>query len=274
MRVEFWGVRGSAATPDDDKVRYGGNTISVVVTTEAMPTHFFVLDAGTGLARFGSDLLDTAHEYKAHVLLSNLHLYHIIGFQFTPLAYSPLCHTVVIGPNTRNIALETVFDHIMAPSYSPVYGLAHLNADAQFEEVSPNSLTVQDMKVTPFPFPQGPENECWGYRLSNGDATLAYLSDAQVRDKNGEFLPKALALADGAQLLILGTYDPDRQNSQHITYEDGIELARRCGVQRLCLTHHHPDATDDDLDALQADLNENVTDVEVIIASERSVFEL
>jgi phosphoribosyl 1,2-cyclic phosphodiesterase len=274
MRLEFWGVRGSAATPDADKVRYGGNTLSVVVTVASMPRHYFVLDAGTGLARFGSDLLDTKHEYKAHVLLSNLHLYHIIGLQFTPLAYSPLCHTVVIGPNTRNIALETVFDHIMSPSYSPVYGLAHLRADAQFDEVKAETFTVQDVQVTPVPFGPGTDSESWGYRLSDGKATVAYVTDVRLRDSRGAFVPGALDLVQGAQLLIVGAFDPSHEREHYVTYQDGLELARQCGATQLCFTHHHPKATDNDLDAVQQDLTDNVTDIEVIVAAEGTVFEL
>ena len=273
MRVEFWGVRGSSATPDADKVRYGGNTISVVVTLKSQPAHFFVLDAGTGLARFGSDLLDTQHEYEAHVLLSNLHLYHIIGFQFTPLAYSPLCHTVVIGPNTRHLALESVFDHIMAPSYSPVYGLAHLNADAQFQEVTPQTIKIRNVQVTPYPFAVGTDGESWGYRLSNGNAAIAYLMDVPVRDKSGDLLPQTLELVDGAALMIVGAYDPAHERGQHVNYEDGIELARSGGVPRLCFTHHHPTITDDELDALQDELQQHVTDIEVTVAAEGLIYE-
>ena len=273
MNVEFWGVRGSAATPDSNKLRYGGNTTSIVLTSRAVPNHFYVLDAGTGLARFGNTL-DLRESYSATVLLSHLHLYHIIGFQFTPLAFSPRCQTHVIGPSTRNIAMETVFDHIMSPSYSPVYGLANLMADVSFEEVSAETRRIHDMTISAAPFYNSAEVDSWGYRLDNGQHAIAYLTDARVRSSGGDFEPNAERLAKGVTVLIVGAFDPDHNRRDLATYADALELAEKCGIQHIYFSHHHPDATDDDLDSLQHQLNDEYPLLNAVIAAEGMIIDL
>ena len=51
MRIRFWGVRGSIATPGPSTVRYGGNTACVEVRDAT--DRLLVLDAGTGLRELG-----------------------------------------------------------------------------------------------------------------------------------------------------------------------------------------------------------------------------
>jgi len=266
MQIEFWGTRGSAATPDVDKLRYGGNTSSIVVTMPDMPNHFFLLDAGTGLARFGSTL-DRNQAYQGTLLLSHLHLYHIIGYQFTPFAYSRNFHTRLIGPNTRNIAMESVFDHIMSPSYSPVYGLSNLVATVHFEEVDETPRQVERVTVSALPFANSEEMPSWGYRLDDGEHVLVYITDALLR-QGDELTPNALRLCRGADVLIAGAFDPDHERPNLTTYADAIEVARHSGVGRVYLVHHHPESTDDDLDREQAHLNQVHADLSVIIAAE------
>jgi ribonuclease BN (tRNA processing enzyme) len=273
MRIEFCGVRGSAATPDADHLIFGGNTSCIVVTMPDQPDHFFILDAGTGLARFGSRLkLDQA--YSATVLLCHLHLHHILGLQFTPLVFSKRCTTWVIGPNTTNFALESVFDHIMSPSFSPVYGLEHLMAQVTFSEVSDQPITVGPTTIRAAAFPHDDDSSSWGYRLEHGGKVLVYLTDAQVRLATGELDPRALALVKGADVLIGGAFDPTFQRQERTTYEDVLSLAERGGVPTVYLTHHHPEANDEHLTWVQGELNNHNPHLKIVLGREGLVAEV
>ena len=46
MKVKFWGVRGSIASPGPKTVRYGGNTTCIEIRTDS--NELIILDAGTG----------------------------------------------------------------------------------------------------------------------------------------------------------------------------------------------------------------------------------
>ncbi len=47
MKVRFWGVRGSIASPGPKTVRYGGNTTCIEIRTDN--NELIILDAGTGI---------------------------------------------------------------------------------------------------------------------------------------------------------------------------------------------------------------------------------
>jgi ribonuclease BN (tRNA processing enzyme) len=272
MKVKFWGVRGSAAAPDADKLGYGGNTSSIVISTDSMPRTYVLLDAGTGLTRFGNTL-NLSESYDAIMLLSHVHLYHIIGFLFTPLAYSKNCRTRIVGPGTRNFAMESVFDHIMSPSYSPVYGRSYLLADVQFQEVSLVPLYFGHFTIYAAPFPHSEETESWGYRVEDGRSCTTYITNASLRDRDGRLYDNALALANGADLLILGTFDPSHDQGQPSTYDDGIELARAAGVENIIFCHHHPTATDEELDLERETIQDLNPDLNISLAIEDVVLE-
>lgn len=246
MQIEFWGVR-SAAAPDPDKVRYGGNTNCVIVTSHDAPGHYFVLDAGTGLARFGSTL-DPTGAYEATILLSHVHLYHIIGFQFTPFTFSKASHTSVIGCGTRELGIEDVIDRILAPIYSPVYGRANLMANVRFEEVTSERRRVAGVDILGMPFDHSIETNSWGYRLQDSHGSVVYLVDTDLRNPSGELDPSALRLARNADVLIVGATDPYHYHGEGTPYADALNLAHLSGAKHLIMSNHHPNATDEQLD--------------------------
>lgn len=267
MEIVFWGVRGGESVPDNDKVRYGGNTISAVIYDPATPQEYILLEAGTGAARFGATL-DPSQPHRALMLLSHLALYQIIGFPFTPFAFSPNYQTVIVGPSTHNIALETIFDHIMSPSYSPVYGLSNLMADCTFQEANSQGLQFGDYNIISLPFEHSPESDAWGYRLEKGNRAITYLNDSRIRLPNGNFNPFALSLAEKADLLIFGTFDPHHAERVYANYDDVFDLAQACQVKQVVICRHRPSATDNDLDALNQHIQHQHPEMTIQLAYE------
>jgi phosphoribosyl 1,2-cyclic phosphodiesterase len=123
----------------------------------------------------------------------------------------------------------------------------------------------------------------FGYRVSAGSATIAYLSDHSPLaygpgpDGLGEYHPAAMALADGADVLI---HDAQHTAAElprlaflgHSAVEYAVGLARRCGVGTLVLFHHDPWRTDDEIDGLVASVSE--AGVRVIAAYDGMVLEI
>ena len=54
MKIRFWGVRGSIASPGEHTAYFGGNTSSVEVQCGSTT---ILLDAGTGLRSLGMQML-------------------------------------------------------------------------------------------------------------------------------------------------------------------------------------------------------------------------
>ncbi len=144
MKIKFWGVRGSIATPlkgDEIKEKkkdaimgflsksqdyenleaaveqfleqeyggkhtYGGNTTCVEVLSEKNDSYIF--DIGTGLREAGLDMLGRGFlgEGKVKIFLSHIHWDHISGFPFFVPAFIPGNQINIYGSKAHEEALE------------------------------------------------------------------------------------------------------------------------------------------------------------------------
>ncbi|HLF40210.1 MAG TPA: MBL fold metallo-hydrolase, partial [Acidimicrobiia bacterium] len=84
MKLSVWGTRGSLPSPRPGTARYGGNTSCVQLDTASGTT--VVLDAGTGINRLG-DFPPSVE--RVDVLLTHLHMDHILGLGFFAALFQP-----------------------------------------------------------------------------------------------------------------------------------------------------------------------------------------
>ena len=103
----------------------------------------------------------------------------------------------------------------------------------------------------------------FGYRISDGKSTIAYLSDHSPtsigpgNDELGEHHDTAMQLARGCDLLIHdGQYTdaelPSRISWGHASCGYAVGFARAAHAGRVLLFHHEPSRTDDAIDEIIA----------------------
>ncbi|HEX3622498.1 MAG TPA: MBL fold metallo-hydrolase [Acidimicrobiales bacterium] len=251
MRVTFYGVRGSFPCPSPANRRYGGNTASVALEVEGEPPIF--LDLGTGLPRY-----DTApatrdgRPFRAAALVTHLHLDHVQGLAFFPVVHEAGTQLDVYGPPQEEGSLREGFARLVDPPYFPLT-LDQVVGDLRFHEVCRDELAIGGADVTVRAVPHlGPTV---GYRVAWGGGTLAYISDHQAPTDPNFVDPDVLELCDGVDLLIHeGQYTPEEFEAKgdwgHCTVDYAARVARASGARRLCIFHHDPWRTDDQLDAV------------------------
>jgi phosphoribosyl 1,2-cyclic phosphodiesterase len=277
MKLRFWGVRGSFATPGPHFLRYGGNTPAVEIVNDAGQR--VVIDLGTGITALGKQLM--AEEFgegrgTLPVLLTHTHLDHIQGLPFfTPLFIRGNC-VRILGPELRGSTLDQALQNQLNGHYSPLYGLENLAAGVVLDTVQPgSSLPVEGFEVTAAALPHG-GMMVLGLRIRADGKTIAFLSDVEYPLSGPT--PEALALAAGADLLIHDAMFSDaeyvsRAGWGHSPVSSAIAVAERAGAGRLALFHHSPDSTDAEIDTIVASARRR-TSIPLFAAAEGPAFEI
>jgi phosphoribosyl 1,2-cyclic phosphodiesterase len=256
MKVTFYGVRGSIATPGPTTVRYGGNTVCVGVRL-ADGTQI-VLDAGTGVRVLGDELLKLPKlPSPIHMFVTHAHWDHIIGAPFFAPVWEKEAHIVIHALSRRaerSIARMVVFDGEHFP-------IAARDIPARVDRppfvghaVRVGSATVSQVFLN---HPGG----CDGFRIDDdGGASLTYLTDNELSPP-GPLTTTMDALASFAQGTSLLIHDaqylpsdmPQKRGWGHSLVDEVLVLAKMAEARAVALHHHDPWRDDNALDQIARD---------------------
>jgi phosphoribosyl 1,2-cyclic phosphodiesterase len=258
MRLHLCGVRGSTPAPGDMFARVGGHTSCVAIAHDADEVLRLVLDGGTGLRNVAGLLAGAP--FDGAVLLGHLHWDHTQGLPFFTAGDRPDARVAVHLPVAGG-APEHALQGLMAPPFFPI-SVDGLRGRWTFHALDEGPLAVEGFSVLVREIPH-PGGRTFGFRVSDGHATVAYLSDhgpvalGPGPDGWGPYHDAALTLATGADVLLhdaqyTAAELPSRGHFGHSCVEYAVALAERAGVERLLLFHHDPGRTDEQVDALVA----------------------
>lgn len=267
MKITFWGVRGSIASPGPRTVRYGGNTTCIEVRTDS--NELIILDAGTGIFPLSQTLLAEL-PIQANVFISHSHWDHIQGLPFFMPAFIPGNVLRLHGPSdpVSGQGVEQVLAVQLQHSYFPV---RETRGTIEYVTLLPGqSLRVGSATVTPYLLNHSLVN--FGYRIEAQGKSVFFTGDyeppyniyaprdasyaayqAQVDTQQAAII-QAMR---GVDVLIADTcYTaqeyPARQGWGHGTFQTGIQAACQAGAKVLYCTHHEPTRSDDALEAVFA----------------------
>lgn len=277
MKVRFWGVRGSFATPGPLFLRYGGHTTCVEIINEAGQQ--LLIDIGTGATAFAKKMM--AGDFGKGrgflpILLSHTHLDHIQGLPFFTPFFIKGNSIHILGPEPSDLKLSETLQNQLNGHYSPLYGLENLTAGVTVDPAQPGtSLPVEGFEVS-CDFLQHGAMQVLGYRISADNQIVTFLSDVEYAEPTPD--EAALVLARDADLLIHDAMFSDfeyqsRRGWGHSPVSAALAVAQAAGAKRLALFHHSPDATDAEIDAL-AEEAQSRAEIPVIAASQSVPVEL
>ena len=251
-RLKFWGVRGTVATPEPDKLRYGGNTACAAI--QVSDDELLILDCGTGVRALGAKL---AKERKGrptryHVFLSHYHFDHVEGLSLFQPLYDKSSTITFHGFASDGRTIRQNLEKLIAPPYFPV-ALAGVPARIDFKDVDGTVFEVGGLKVASIPLSH-PDGSV-AYRVSHGERSLVFATD---HEHGIEAVDRALvAFCRGAEYLIYDAtymeaeYEALRKGWGHSTWYAAVNVARSAEVKTLILFHHHPEHTDTQLDEME-----------------------
>lgn len=266
MKIKFWGVRGSIASPGPATVRYGGNTTCIEVRTDN--NELIILDAGTGIFPLSQTLLAEL-PVQANVFISHSHWDHIQGLPFFIPNFIPGNTLRLHGAfdPVSGKGVEQVMAVQLQYSYFPVRE-AEMKARIEYVTLSPEqSLQVGSATITPY-LMNHPVID-FGYRIDCGDKSVFFTGDHEPPyniyepgdEAHGEyqgFVDEKLAAIhkamQGVDVLIADSSYTQAEYAAkrgwgHGTFDTSIQSALKVGAKVLFCTHHEPTRSDDALEA-------------------------
>ncbi len=294
MKVRFWGVRGSIASPGPKTVRYGGNTTCIEIRTDR--NELIILDAGTGIFPLSQTLLAEL-PITANVLITHSHWDHIQGLPFFIPNFIP-GNTLRLHGSFDPVSgkgVEQVMAVQLQYSYFPVRE-AEMKAHIEYVTLVPGeSIQIGSAVVTPYLLNHPVIN--FGYRIECDGKSVFFTGDHEPPyniyepgddgyDEYQVFVDDKAAMIhaalDGVDVFIADcSYTdaeyPAKRGWGHGTYSMSIASARKAGAKVLFCTHHEPTRSDDALEKVfQEALSANAAlaeGIDIRLAREGDVYE-
>ncbi|WP_299877286.1 MBL fold metallo-hydrolase [uncultured Cocleimonas sp.] len=254
MKIKFYGVRGSIATPGPSTIRYGGNTACVSVRSD--DGSHFVLDAGTGIKILGDELMEQSSKEDIHLFFSHYHWDHIQGFPFFLPAYQPDQTINLLAAHMQDEETHTVLTQMTDPHF-PVPS-DRLEAKVKVLSVINSMLLIgkTQVKTKSLNHPGGGS----AYRLDMPEGSMAYATDNELFPPNepDTNYQEWVDFFQGVDYLIHDAMylDDELQKTHgwgHSLISQTLQLAVDAKVSNLILFHHDPSRTDEQLDQILID---------------------
>ena len=265
MKVRFWGVRGSIASPGPNTVRYGGNTTCIEIRTDE--NELIIIDAGTGIFPLSQTLLAEL-PVTANVLITHSHWDHIQGLPFFIPNFIPgnLLRLHGAFDPVSGKGVEHVMSVQLQYSYFPVRE-AEMKARIEYVTLAPEqSIQIGSAKVTPY-LMNHPVID-FGYRIEANGKSVFFTGDHEPPlniyepgddgyDEYQSFVDDKAAdirrAMQGVDVLIADcSYTekeyPAKKGWGHGTFNTSIQYAKDAGAKVLFCTHHEPTRSDDALE--------------------------
>jgi ribonuclease BN (tRNA processing enzyme) len=213
-----------------------------------------LLDAGSGIHRLADFNAGTT---RVDVLLTHLHMDHILGLGFFGALFQPDLEVHIWGPPSTTLDLKARLSRYLSPPLFPVR-LTDLPCKLHLHDAPrgtfdlPGASVTADLVCHPGP--------TLGYRVAADGAKLTYIPDHEPALGDKDFLgstdwTSGFALMAGADLLIHDSQYTDEEYPSHVgwghsTINHTMALAEAAGVGTLAPFHHDPGHNDVMLDRL------------------------
>lgn len=234
MKLKVLGTRGSFVSVRKENEIYGRNTSSFYLDAG---TRLF-LDAGTGILHCE----DLPSEKAIHILLSHVHIDHVLGlFEWKPL-YDPDREIRIYGHRRKGKTIMEQLDAIIGPPYWPIR-LSQFPAKIRFHDLEEGkTLMIDDLAIDSIASIH--PDETYMYRIENNGISFGYALDYETgRDEER----KAERFFRNCDLVIFDGNDLPGQEKEgygHSSWKQGMELCTEAKIRKLLISHYGYDLDD------------------------------
>jgi phosphoribosyl 1,2-cyclic phosphodiesterase len=251
MRIKFWGVRGSLASPGMEFYRAGGNTMCVELQCGERT---LIFDAGTGIRGLGSQLIGQHTNRKIDLMFTHVHYDHVEGVPFfAPFFSTEFSIDVWMGHLDGADSTENAMKGLMRRPYFPV-GPEVFAANIRYREIEEFERFKLGNDIEIITVPLNHPGGATGYRVEYKGNSFAFVTDTE--HVPGKHDRNILGLVKDVDLFAYDTSFTDEELKEftgfgHSTWEEALRLRELSGAGAFLGLHHMPYRTDNDVDAIE-----------------------
>ncbi|GHU81235.1 MBL fold metallo-hydrolase [Spirochaetia bacterium] len=279
VTINFYGVRGSYPTAEQEMMQYGGDTACVEIVKKnkqgvMVPV---IVDGGTGLIRLGRTMTPKIikKEYSASfpILFTHYHLDHIEGYKFFTPNFLKSCTIHLLGMKTAELTPELVLKQIMA---HPIFPISYTDFKAvrtntvlgdgdvfyisqEGEPVWEKEDPLYEIQVLQAFAPSHPQQGALYFKVIDCEDGTAVACVWDIESHRGgdtrviNFIQDADVLIHDTQYTDEQYYDRNMpvQGFGHSTYAMAIENALEGKVRYLVAIHYDPTHDDTFLEGIK-----------------------
>lgn len=245
IRLTIWGCRGSLPVGGPGTARYGGATACLVLEEG---DRRLILDAGTGLRRFGRSRSEREWGGRHTILLSHAHPDHLAGLPFFPALYDRTATVEIVGPDQPTASLEVILARQFDASVWPLPPAATLVP----RPIGPGRFMAGGFSATATRLAHA--GVTLGYRIdTEAGRSVSYVTDNELGAMHPESRRALVHMVAGSDVLVHDATYTDallegRAGWGHSSAEASVRLGLESGCRKVVLFHHDPDADDRTLD--------------------------
>lgn len=230
---------------------FGGNSPCVQIASDAGGDKYLLCDLGSGARAFAQHMMRThgpAKPQTYHFVMSHMHWDHIMGFPLFAPIYIPGNRVFIYGCHAE---LEAAFRRQHAAPSFPV-AFDQLAARIEFVTLKPGEASeICGVKVSAMLQAHGGDSYC--YRFERDGKTFVYSTDSEHKLEDAHETGKFVEFFRGADLVVfdamysLADAVSVKADWGHSSNVVGVELCQMAQAKRLCLFHHEPVFSDDEI---------------------------
>jgi len=216
----------------------------------------FLLDAGSGMSRLLDQKINKQlYDGPLHILLSHYHLDHVIGISWLRGIFEGDNRSIhIYGPSDTliDIGLKSAMSRLIG---APLFGeeLDSFTRRFTLHEMDDKLFEIDGEKIEFFPL-----------RHSGGSVSIKIGGEVSyVTDSS--YFSEIVTFVKNSKVLLCESYslNKDKNNQNHCSFKEALQLAKLSGIESLIPIHFGPDVSEDIISNMA--INSNINEAESFI---------